>query len=140
MNRSRHGYAVPRYVWGGVLTLMSLPAMAQLKINTAEISARSVSLQCLDYEPCEGVCVWLNCAPFGCALVAVPKIRHFSPDVVVSAYHETGKNPWSEMGPLIAAAARAARRRSRGGRGRRDSTRTCALRTSMRSAIRSRAS
>ena len=89
-------------VLGIGLTLMSLPAISQLKINTAEISARSASLQCLAYEV-EGVCVWLNCTPVGCELVAVPKIRHFSPDVVVSAYHETGKNPWSEMSPLIAA-------------------------------------
>ena len=121
-------------VLGIGLTLMSLPAISQLKINTAEISARSVSLQCLDYEV-EGVCVWLNCSPFGCALVAVPKIRHFSPDVVVSAYHETGKNPWSEMSPLIAAVQGPLE----GGslrKGLNDSTRTCALRMSMRSAIR----
>ena len=51
-----------------------------------------------------GVCVWLNCGPFGCSLVTVPKVRHRSPDVVVSAYHETGENPWLEMQPVTRAA------------------------------------
>jgi integrating conjugative element protein (TIGR03756 family) len=73
-------------------------------INIAEIMARSVSLECLDYNPVYGVCVWLNCGPWGCEINTTLKIRHFSPDVVVSAYHETGETPWIEARPIIAAA------------------------------------
>jgi integrating conjugative element protein (TIGR03756 family) len=87
-----------------VLALLAAPAPAQQSLTSAEIIAQSLSLQCLNYQPLQGVCVWLDCTPFGCSLVAVPKIRHFSPDVVVSAYHETGENPWRDVRPLVRAA------------------------------------
>lgn len=80
------------------------PAVAQPVIHTAEIIARSLSLDCLDYNPLKGLCIWLDCGLFGCELVAVPKVRHYSPDVVVSAYHETGENPWIDMRPIVGAA------------------------------------
>lgn len=79
-------------------------AHAQETIDIAEITARSASLECLDYNPVRGVCVWLSCSLFACELVATPKIRHYNPDVVVSAYHETGETPWLETRPVIAAA------------------------------------
>ena len=87
----------------GLMTLLAASVSGQPTINTAEIMAQSVSLQCLNYNPVRGVCVWLDCSPFGCDLVVVPKIRHYSPDLVVSAYHNTGENPWSETRPLIRA-------------------------------------
>jgi len=80
------------------------PRAAQPTINTAEIVARSASLQCLNYNPVQGVCVWLDCGLTGCQIIAVPKIRHYAPDAVVTAYHETGETPWLEMRALARAA------------------------------------
>ena len=87
----------------GVTALLATSVSGQPTINTAEIIARSASLQCLNYNPVRGVCVWLDCDLLGCDLVAVPKIRHYSPDLVVSAYHNTGENPWVETQPLVKA-------------------------------------
>jgi len=78
------------------------PARSQETINIFEITARSASLQCLNYEV-TGVCVWLDCSLVGCELVVTPKIRHYNPDVVVAAYHETGETPWVEMRPVVRA-------------------------------------
>ena len=100
-NRGARAWAL-----ASVLGLIATPAPAQRSLTTAEIIAQSLTLQCLNYQPLQGVCVWLDCTPFGCSLVAVPKIRHFSPDVVVSAYHETGENPWRDVRPLVRAADR----------------------------------
>ncbi len=36
---------------------------------------------------------WLHGAHLG-------EVRHFRPDLVVSAYSLTGQNPWTEMSPL----------------------------------------
>jgi integrating conjugative element protein (TIGR03756 family) len=85
-----------------LLISVALPAWPQEFIDIAGIAARSASLQCLDYRVI-GVCVWLDCDLSGCRLVPTPKIRHYSPDVVVTAYHETGETPWIEMQPLIGA-------------------------------------
>lgn len=94
----RHGAALK----AAVLAFTSAPVLAQPTINLAQIMARTVSLQCLDYRV-SGVCVWLDCGPFGCSVVAVPRISHRIPDVIVSAYHETGENPWVEIRPLVRA-------------------------------------
>ncbi|WP_430624506.1 TraU family protein [Salmonella enterica] len=40
------------------------------------------------------------CTPFGCSVRTSVKVRHFRPDLVVSAYSDTGQNPWAEMSLL----------------------------------------
>ncbi|WP_170925611.1 TraU family protein, partial [Escherichia coli] len=39
----------------------------------------------------------LYCTPFGCTVRTSVKVSHFRPDLVVSAYSNTGQNPWAEM-------------------------------------------
>ena len=101
---ARLGFRFPAVgvAFGWIAISAMLPASAQETINLFEITERSASLECLDYRV-TGVCVWLDCGPFGCELVATPKIRQYSPEVVVSAYHEAGETPWVEMRPIIGA-------------------------------------
>ncbi|EAR7793171.1 TIGR03756 family integrating conjugative element protein [Salmonella enterica] len=79
-----------------VLALGSPPALA---ITTPEIAASALSPACVKYQVV-GVCYWLYCTPFGCTVRTSVKVRHFRPDLVISAYSVTGKNPWTEMSPL----------------------------------------
>jgi len=79
--------------------IFSLSFSASAAINSAAIIASSLSPQCLEYMVV-GVCYWLRCTPFGCKVKTSTKIRHFVPDAVVSAYSDTGMNPWIEMSPL----------------------------------------
>ena len=84
MKSPRSG-AHPRPALTAALFAFASVAQAQPTINLAELTTRSVSLQCLDYHPLAGMCVWLDCSLLGCSNVTVPKIRHRIPDVVVSA-------------------------------------------------------
>lgn len=79
-----------------VLMLGSLPVFA---ITTPEIATSALSPACVKYQVV-GVCYWLYCTPFGCTVRTSVKVRHFRPDLVISAYSVTGKNPWTEMSPL----------------------------------------
>lgn len=54
---------------------------------------------CIDYRVV-GVCYWLLCTPFGCSVKTSVKVRHFIPQVVVSAYRQPGDNPWREVAML----------------------------------------
>ncbi|EPC8059996.1 TIGR03756 family integrating conjugative element protein [Yersinia enterocolitica] len=79
-----------------VLMLGSFPALA---ITTPEIATSVLSPACVKYQVV-GVCYWLFCSPFGCSVRTSVKVRHFRPDLVVSSYSATGRNPWVEMSPL----------------------------------------
>lgn len=68
-------------------------------INSAAIIASSISPDCLEYKVV-GICYWLYCTPAGCKVRTSTKVRHFIPDAVVSAYANTGENPWTEVSPL----------------------------------------
>lgn len=72
---------------------------ASAAINTAAISASVMSPTCLEYKVV-GICYWLLCTPFGCTVKTSTKVRHYIPDAVVSAYANTGDNPWTEVSPL----------------------------------------
>lgn len=78
------------------LLLIVFPCLA---ITTAQIAASALSPECVKYRVV-GMCYWLQCSPFGCRVRTSVKVRHFRPDLVVSAYGVTGKNPWVEMSPL----------------------------------------
>lgn len=65
-------------------------------IDSATVTASSLSPACLAYRVV-GVCYWLRCSAFGCKVKTSPKVRHYVPDAVVSAYSNTGANPWREV-------------------------------------------
>lgn len=68
----------------------------QSSLNTASIMASSASTSCLDYKVV-GTCFWLFCTKFGCKIRTSTKIKHYSPEVVVSSYNHQAQNPWVEM-------------------------------------------
>ena len=74
----------------------SLSFSASAAINSAAIIASTLSPTCLEYKVV-GICYWLLCTPFGCKVKTSTKVRHYVPDAVVSAYANTGMNPWIEM-------------------------------------------
>ncbi|BCZ51122.1 integrating conjugative element protein [Enterobacter cloacae] len=80
------------------IPLLCLSNLAQA-ITTPEIAVSALSPECVHYQ-IVGVCYWLFCSPFGCSVRTSVKVRHFRPDLVVSAYSVTGQNPWTEMSPL----------------------------------------
>ena len=79
--------------------ICSLPFSASASITSATIITSSLSPQCLEYKVV-GICYWLLCTAFGCKVKTSTKVRHYVPDAVVSAYSNTGANPWVEMSPL----------------------------------------
>ncbi|EHO4421622.1 TIGR03756 family integrating conjugative element protein [Salmonella enterica] len=82
-----------------LLCLLIMMPCAGNAITTPEIAASTLSPTCVKYQVV-GVCYWLFCTPFGCSVRTSVKVRHFRPDLVVSAYSVTGQNPWTEMSPL----------------------------------------
>ena len=79
--------------------ICNLPFSAFASFNTAAIVTSSLSPQCLEYKVV-GICYWLMCTTFGCKGRTSTKVRHSVPDAVVSAYSNTGVNPWAEMSVL----------------------------------------
>ncbi|WP_410681351.1 TIGR03756 family integrating conjugative element protein [Avibacterium paragallinarum] len=77
-------------------TALAFTTTVQGEINTATIMASSASTSCLEYKVV-GTCFWLFCTYFGCKVRTSTKVRHFLPEMVVSAYNHDGQNPWSEM-------------------------------------------
>ncbi|MDH8147473.1 TraU family protein, partial [Klebsiella pneumoniae] len=63
------------------------------------MAASALSPDCVNYRVV-GLCYWLYCTPLGCSVRTSVKVRHFRPDLVVSAYSITGQNPWTEMSSL----------------------------------------
>lgn len=89
---------MPRRTLAAVLTsAVSFSAFAT--VNTAAILASTSSPSCLEYKVV-GICYWLLCTPIGCTVKTSTKVRHYIPDAVVSAYANTGDNPWSEVSPM----------------------------------------
>ena len=82
-----------------LVLIYSLPFSASASINSAAIVASSLSPQCLEYKVV-GICYWLLCTTFGCKVKTSTKVRHYVPDAVVSAYSNTGANPWAELSVL----------------------------------------
>lgn len=82
-----------------LLPLMLCAAFPLRAITTPEIAASALSPECVRYRVV-GQCYWLYCTPFGCTVRTSVKVSHFRPDLVVSAYSNTGQNPWAEMSPL----------------------------------------
>jgi len=93
-----------------LLIVVSLPTAAPARdITTAGITAETATaaLACSRWQPI-GVCFWLRCTLFSCSVNTSLKVGHYNPDLMVSAYHEVGGNPWAEMRATLGAAAKAA--------------------------------
>ncbi|WP_231876283.1 TIGR03756 family integrating conjugative element protein [Azotobacter vinelandii] len=76
----------------------SLPAQAA-NFTSANLLQSMLSPDCLEYKVV-GVCVWLYCGAGGCRTRTSVKVGHYIPELVVSSYNATGKNPWSEVAAL----------------------------------------
>ncbi|MDR9862455.1 TIGR03756 family integrating conjugative element protein [Pseudomonas baetica] len=91
---------IPRLLRPLSLTMtLSLSFSASAAVTSAAIISSTLSPACLEYKVV-GICYWLLCTPFGCKVKTSTKVRHYIPDAVVSAYSDTGMNPWVEMSSL----------------------------------------
>ncbi|RCQ56944.1 TIGR03756 family integrating conjugative element protein, partial [Escherichia coli] len=78
------------------ILLLLCAALPLRAITTPEIAVSALTPDCVNYRVV-GLCYWLYCTPFGCTVRTSVKVSHFRPDLVVSAYSNTGQNPWAEM-------------------------------------------
>jgi len=74
-------------------------------ISSIKIAKETIAAidECADY--CfVGSCAWLRCRIFppGCSVELDPKIRHKIPELVVSAFPESGENPWTDVRAILA--------------------------------------
>lgn len=80
---------------------LGVPSSAQVgeTISTTEIIEESLDLSCVDMKVV-GVCIWLTCTPYGCDIDYSVQVHHYMPDLTVSAYADTGENPWEDVASL----------------------------------------
>ena len=87
------------------LTASALTTARAGDITTLDVTTAAVNPQCLNY--CyTGVCFFLRCGLRGCSIVTTPRIEHYNPDLVVSAYNGVGENPWVEARAALGIAQR----------------------------------
>lgn len=92
------------WCWFLLLALLSAaPRSLLAQLTTPLILAASAQPQCLNYCVV-GACLWLRCGPLGCSVETRPKVSHRRPDLVVSVTEHPGRNPWSEVRAIGAAA------------------------------------
>ena len=70
-----------------------------LAIDTGTIAASALSVDCLEYRVV-GICYWLLCTIYECEVQTSVQVRHYIPDAVVSAYSNTGENPWGDVASM----------------------------------------
>lgn len=76
------------------LLLMMQPWLAHGEtFNTAQIAARTASIDCLDWKVV-GACFWLFCIPKYCKINITLKVQHNLPDLTVVSYPH--QSPWHE--------------------------------------------
>ncbi|MDE0612303.1 MAG: TraU family protein [Gammaproteobacteria bacterium] len=76
-----------------------LPAMAET-FTTVDVARRSLQSNCLDWK-IVGVCLWLHCKYGRCRINTTPRVSHYLPDLVFTAYDHTGFSPWTELRALL---------------------------------------
>ena len=78
-------------------------------LTTPTIVARTTTaaLSCMRWTPI-GMCFWLRCGLNGCSVRSSLKVGHYNPDLVVSAYHQLGANPWLEVRSTLGSAQKVA--------------------------------
>ena len=91
-------------------TLMVLfgpsPSMAQRDaISTADILSRTgaAAHSCAAWRV-SGTCFWLHCSFFKCSVKTSMRVSHYSPDAVVSTFHDAATHPWNDWGRSLASA------------------------------------
>lgn len=65
-------------------------------LDLADIISNSVNTSCLSWRPV-GVCFWLKIGFFSVSVRTSIKVKHYIPDLVISAYQVKGENPWHMM-------------------------------------------
>lgn len=90
-------FRVRTFAAGAALLAALMPAWAG-SITTPGIVATTLSglASCVRWRPI-GTCFWLKCSLSGCTIRTSLKVGHYNPDLVVSAYHRVGENPWVEI-------------------------------------------
>ena len=80
--------------------LFSFPTAMAETFTTADVAQRSLQSNCLDWK-IVGVCLWLHCKYGRCRINTTPRVRHYLPDLVFTAYDHTGSPPWMELRALL---------------------------------------
>ncbi|MDC9597949.1 TIGR03756 family integrating conjugative element protein [Xenorhabdus anantnagensis] len=89
--------SLQRVTFPALITLIAaFSPVTQASINTAQIIAGSLSPSCIQWRV-SGLCYWLLCGLHGCTVKTSVKVTHYLPEAVVSTYHASGGNPWTEM-------------------------------------------
>lgn len=78
--------------------LIAMPSFATTSISTVQISQSALSTSCTEYK-IVGTCFWLFCS-YGCKVRTSVKVKHYIPDVVMSAYGQPFQNPWQEVNTI----------------------------------------
>ena len=82
----------------------SARAQEVTSITSADIvtatTAAANDLACLDFR-INGICLFLQCTPFGCSVNTTVQVRHFNPALVVTSYNALDQSPWSEIQGLF---------------------------------------
>lgn len=76
--------------------LLLVTTASAFALTTGTLLSSVLSPDCLAYRVV-GICYWLLCTPFGCSVETSAKVYHYVPDAVVSAYSDTGLNPWIDV-------------------------------------------
>lgn len=89
-----------------IVSSLALPLpSAWAQTNTAEIVENTLAAvpACSDYRV-TGACFWLRCDayPPNCRVITNMRISHFSPEVVVSTWHDEATHPWADYGRTAA--------------------------------------
>ena len=84
------------------LVLAPLAVQAQERVTTAQIVTNTLPglASCLQWRV-SGTCFWLFCTWFSCEVRTSMRISHYSPDVVVSTWHDLKSHPWSDWGMAL---------------------------------------
>lgn len=97
------------------LFLGTAAAAAAIQANagttTAEITTNTLAAapSCAEYRV-TGVCFWLRCEPYppNCRVITNMRVSHFSPEAVVSTWHDGAAHPWSDYGQTVSSALKGA--------------------------------
>ncbi|MWP61591.1 TIGR03756 family integrating conjugative element protein [Gilliamella sp. Pas-s25] len=77
--------------------IITMPSFAT-SISTQQIVQSALSTSCTEYK-IAGTCFWLFCS-YGCKIRTSVKVKHYIPDVVMSAYEQPFENPWTEINAI----------------------------------------
>jgi uncharacterized membrane protein YgcG len=86
-----------RWITALALVGMLAPAQAQSdgQLTTATIASQTLAAvpSCARYR-ITGACFFLKCVLFSCSVKTSLRVQHFTPDLVVSVYHDVAQHPW----------------------------------------------